>query len=76
MVFVEVTSHGNKYSAYDNYVYYKNGQTIVVNDKPTDNGIYDKNDPYYSNNDYNNDGYLDYDEFQGAVGDYMEQNGY
>ena len=77
MIFVEVTSHDNTYAAYDNYVYYKNGETVVVNKKSnTDSSNYDKDDPYYSNNDYNNDGNLDVNEFQGAVGDYMDQNGY
>ncbi|MDD6269329.1 MAG: hypothetical protein PUA84_04660 [Oscillospiraceae bacterium] len=39
-------------------------------------GNYDKNDKYYSNNDANNDGYIDDKEFQNAVDDYMSDHGY
>lgn len=44
-------------------------------DKST-SGNYDKNDKYYSNNDANNDGYIDDKEFQNAVDDYMSDHGY
>lgn len=33
---------------------------------------YDEDDDYYRNNDYNNDGELNGNEFQGAVNDYMD----
>ncbi len=90
MIFVKVVSNGNTYSAYDNYEYYKNGEAVTVNEKPTtenktsydsydddDFGYsYDKNDSYYSDNDYDNDGKINGEEFQGAVGDFMDSYGY
>ena len=57
-------------------MYYVNDERVIVNPYEDSDGNYDKNDPYYSNNDYNNDGYIDDDEFQGAVGDWMDKNGY
>ena len=33
---------------------------------------YDTDDSYYSDNDYNNDGYLSGEEYQGAVDDYLD----
>lgn len=39
-------------------------------------GNYDPNDEYYKNNDSDNDGYIDDDEFQNAVGDWMDDHGY
>ena len=37
---------------------------------------YDKNDKYYSNNDHDNDGYINDDEFRDAVGNWMDDHGY
>ena len=37
---------------------------------------YDPSDKYYSENDYNNDGHISDQEFQGAVGDFMDDYGY
>ncbi len=39
-------------------------------------GNYDTNDYYYKNNDADNDGYINDKEFQNAVGDWMDDNGY
>lgn len=39
-------------------------------------GNYDKNDKYYNNNDHDNDGYINDNEFQDAVGDWMDDHGY
>ena len=73
---IKVTSNGDEYYAYDRHVYYVNDERVLVNPYEDSDGNYDKNDPYYSNNDYNNDGYINDDEFQGAVGDWMDKNGY
>ena len=73
---IKVTSNGDEYYAYDRHVYYVNDEGVIVNPYEDSDGNYDKNDPYYSNNDYNNDGYINDDEFQGAVGDWMDKNGY
>ncbi len=37
---------------------------------------YKQDDPYYRANDYNNDGKLSQEEFQGAVNDWMDAHGY
>ena len=37
---------------------------------------YKQDDPYYRANDYNNDGRLSQEEFQGAVNDWMDAHGY
>lgn len=37
-----------------------------------DSYSYDPDDKYYSNNDYDNDGEINGEEFQGAVNDYMD----
>ncbi len=37
---------------------------------------YKQDDPYYRANDYNNDGKLSQEEFQGAVNDWMDDHGY
>lgn len=37
---------------------------------------YKQDDPYYRANDYNNDGKLNQEEFQGAVNDWMDAHGY
>lgn len=73
---VNVTSNGNRYFASDRYTYYMNDEPVRVNEYPESNGNYDKNDKYYSDNDYNNDSYIDGNEFQGAVDDWMDDHGY
>ena len=37
---------------------------------------YDRNDKYYRNNDYNDDGKINDYEFQNAVDDWMDDHGY
>ena len=37
---------------------------------------YKQDDPYYKANDYNNDGKLSQEEFQGAVNDWLDDHGY
>ena len=44
--------------------------------KTTEKPTYKQDDPYYKANDYDNDGSLSLDEFQGAVNDWMDANGY
>ena len=44
--------------------------------KTTEKATYKQDDPYYRANDYNNDGSLSLDEFQGAVNDWLDANGY
>ncbi len=79
MIYVEVNSNGNRYVAYDGYSYFVNSNEVNVKEHKyyTDNsGNYDKNDPYYSSNDSDNDGYINQEEFQNAVGDWMDDHGY
>ena len=44
--------------------------------KTTEKPTYKQDDPYYRANDYDNDGSLSLDEFQGAVNDWLDANGY
>ena len=39
-------------------------------------GDYDPDDKYYADNDHDNDGRINDNEFQDAVGDFMDDNGY
>lgn len=77
-----VFSDGHKYTAYDYYGYYVDGNYVEVKEpsysssSSSSSGNYNKNDSYYSSNDYNNDGYLNQNEFQGAVNDWMNDHGY
>ena len=50
------------------------GMFIIIFSTPnttTNSGNYDKNDPYFSANDYNKDGYLDDKEYDGAWKDFL-----
>ena len=58
------------YNYYNSYNY--NTTRYKADDTPT----YKQDDPYYRANDYNNDGKLSQDEFQGAVDDWMSAHGY
>ena len=49
---------------------------LIITNMNQSKGDYNKNDKYYSANDYNNDGKLTDKEFQGAVDDYMKDHGF
>ncbi len=45
----------------------------ILNNNSDDGGIkYDPNDDYYRENDHNHDGKINDEEFQDALGDYMD----
>ena len=49
---------------------------MAIDSGSSSSGNYDKNDKYYSNNDHDNDGYINDDEFRDAVGNWMDDHGY
>lgn len=50
--------------------------TLMGCDSSSSSGNYDRSDSYYRNNDHNDDGYINDNEFQDAVGDYLDDHGY
>ena len=62
-------------SSYGSYGGYSGG-SYNSGSKTTEKATYKQDDPYYRANDYDNDGSLSLDEFQGAVNDWLDANGY
>ena len=71
----EYETEYDNYNSYDSYDSYGSYDSYDSYDSDIDYE-YDPNDKYYSENDYNNDGQISDQEFQGAVEDFMNDYGY
>ena len=72
------TEYDNNYNSYDSYDSYDGYGSYDSYDSYASDVDYEyaPNDKYYSENDYTNDGQISDQEFQGAVGDFLDDYGY